>query len=352
MLVKRAMRVGVVYWQQSDELAVRISGALEYLGYEAIDFLSTAKLPRELDAVFAYGPFGSLAPLANQLSEIPPAHRPPFAFLMTEQLPNPDLPEWLRYGFGRLRSQAERVAFRRQADGTWQITPWLRWLTTRAYRFRYYGDLYWLQRQGILSVLAVSSLWVADFLRARGFNPIVPPPSYYPDWGADLKLERDIPVVWLGKIATARRGRLLKRVRAELKQRGVEILMIDGIENPYVFGKERTILLNRTKVVLNLLREKWDDNSLRFTLATYNGALIITEPTLPHTPFLPGVHLVEVPIEQIADTICYYLSHEEARRQIVNQAYQLLTQDSTIGKGFAEILEQVELARRRTISEM
>ena len=172
----------------------------------------------------------------------------------------------------------------------------------------------------------------------------MPPPSYRHDWGADLKLERDVPVLWIGKIATARRKRLLKRLRADLQEHGVEILMIDGVENPYVFGEERTVLLNRTKIVVNLLRERWDDNSMRYRLAAQNRALIVTEPTLPHTPFLPGLHLVETPIEQMAETICHYLSHEEERQRIVGRAYQLITKNS-IEEVIAQILEQTVMVR-------
>jgi len=200
-------------------------------------------------------------------------------------------------------------------------------------------------------VLAITSRWTADFLRARGFDPIVAYLGSHPDWGADLKLERDIPVLWLGKIAADRRRHLLKRIRAELRSRGVEILMIDGVENPYVFGEERTALLNRTKIVLNLLRERWDDNSLRYYLAAPNRALIVTEPTLPHTPFLHGVHLIEAPIEQMADTICYYLSHDEDRRRIVDQAYQLVTTELTMKRAVGRIIEQVAIVRQNRMPE-
>ena len=343
------LRMGVVYWQQDDGIASGISHTLEHLGCEVINFPYDARLPSDLDVIFARGPFGSLVPLANQLLACPLSRRPSFVLWMTEQLPNPDLPEWVRYGVGLLRSRAERLAFRQRTQGEWRPSPRLHWLTAKAHRFRYYGDLYWLHRQGILSVLVVGSSWTADFVRARGFDPIVPPPSSPRDWGADLKLERDIPVLWIGKIATTRRQRLLKRLRAELRERGVEILMIDGLENPYVFGEGRTILLNRTKIVVNLLREKWDDNSMRYRLAAPNRALIVTEPTLPHTPFLPGVHLVEAPIEQMADTICYYLSHEEDRQRIVDRAYQLITESSR-EEVVAQILDQAMIVRQNAMS--
>lgn len=348
-----SLRVGVVHWHKDDggsSIESLLSRTLEELGCETIAFFHSARLPRDLDVVLVCGPFGSLVPLANQLLACPPSRRPLLVLWMTEQLPNPNLPDWVQYVVGSIRSWAERLAFRQRSQGEWQLDPRLRWLTSKAHRFRYYGDLYWLQRQGVLSVLVVASQWTAEFLRARGFDPITAFDGSHPDWGADLELERDIPVLWIGKPGTKRRHRLLRRIRAELRERGVEMLMIDGIEHPYVFGEERTILLNRTKIVVNLLRAKWDDNSMRYVLAAPNRALIVTEPTLPHTPFSPGVHLIETPIEQIADTICYYLSHEEERQRIVDQAYQLVTTDLTMAKAVSQTLERVALIRQNAMS--
>ncbi|HID63395.1 MAG TPA: hypothetical protein EYP49_11745 [Anaerolineae bacterium] len=346
MMTKSSLRVGVADWRRDEEFGSRISSALGDLGCEVIHFLYNDRLPGGLDVVLSYGPWGSLVPLANQLLACPPSQRPLFALWMTEQLSNPAIPEWVHYLVSVIRSRAERVAFREQAPGEWLLNPRLRWLTTKALRFRYYGDLHWLCRQGVLSVLAVGSKWIATFLRERGFDPIVAYIGSHPDSGADLGLERDVPVLWIGKLATERRTRLLKRIRAELLERGVKLLMIDGVENPYVFGEERTILLNRTKIVLSVLRAEWDNHSMRYFLAAPNRAMIITEPTLPHTPFLPGVHLVEAPIEQMADTICHYLAHEEERQLIAEQAYRLATRDLTMEKAVGQILEQIVAVRQ------
>jgi hypothetical protein len=152
--------------------------------------------------------------------------------------------------------------------------------------------------------------------------------------------------LWLGKTGSTRRARLLKQIRSELKERGVDMMVIDGVENPYVFGEQRTVLLNRTKIMLNVLREKWDDNSMRFILAAPCRTLIVTEPTLRHSPFLPGVHLVEAPLPQLADMICHYLTHEEERLQITDRAYQLVTQESGLDK-MRMILERVCAMRRK-----
>jgi hypothetical protein len=345
MMSTSGLHVGVVFWKEGDGLALSISGTLEQLGCVVTNFVYDGRLPEEIDVILAYGPLNSLVPLTNQLLSCPASKRPPFALWLTEQLPNPALPEWIRYSLGVMRSQAERLAFREHAQGEWQLDQRLQWLVVKGHRLRYYGDLHTLYRLGILSVLAVGSQWIADFLQVRGLNPITAFIGSNPDWWADLGLERDIPVLWIGKTGTVRRKRFLERVRVDLMDRGLDVLMIDGVENPYVFGEDRTILLNRTKIVLNILRTKWDNHSLRYFLAAPNRAMVVTEPTLPHTPFLPGEHLVEAPVERLADTICHYLVHEEERRQIADQAYQLVRTDLTMRNSVARILEQVSSAK-------
>lgn len=344
-----SLTVGVVSWTEDDGIAWLLADTLKALGHETVDFLHSAPLPSNLDIVFAYGPFESLVPLANQLLAYPPTERPPLILWMTEQLPNPDLPEWFRYSMGLFRSKVERWAFREASYGTWQIDSRWRWLTAKGHRFRYYGDLYWLQQSGALSLLVVSSGLTAGYLQSRGFEPMLTYLGYHPDWGADLGLERDIPVLWIGKTGSARRGRLLEQIRAALRERGIDLLKVDGVEHPYVFGQERTILLNRAKIVLNLLRADWDDNSMRYCLAAPNKALVVTEPALPHSPFIPGEHIVEAPPEKIVDTICYYLSNEAERGRIVEQAYELATTQLDMKKGITGILERVSCLRQNSL---
>jgi hypothetical protein len=346
MMNYSTLRVGVLYWEKGDGIASRIANTLQDVGCgETVRFFHEERLPKDLDIVLAHGPLGSMVPLANQLLSYPPSQRPALALWMTEQLPAYELPEWLRYTVGAIRSRAERLAFHKNAQGEWQLNPYLRLLTMKMFRFRYYGDLFWLSRDGVLSVLATTSKWIAEFLKARGFDPVVAYIGFHPDWGENLELERDIPVLWLARIRTNRQRRILNRIRADLRARGVEILVIDGIENPPVFGEERKVILNRTKVVLNILRKKSDNNAVRFCLAAPNHALVVTEPTLPHTPFKPGVHLVEAEIERMADTICYYLTHEEERKRITEQACQFVTTELTMRKGVVRILEKAVAVR-------
>ncbi|MSP13208.1 MAG: glycosyltransferase family 1 protein [Chloroflexi bacterium] len=338
-MLRYSLQVGIVKWEKDDGIAGPISLVAGEMGHHVIEFLASDKLPAGLDIILAYGSYRSWVPLINQLLAYPAAQRPVFILWLWEELPNPDLPDWLLYCAGTARSLLERGAYHRRENGAWVLKSRLDWLTSKASRLRYYGDLHWLRRAGLLSVLAVCSPWTGQYLRERGFNPFVTYLGAAAEWGGDLALVRDIPVLWIGKTGSNRRGRLLRQIRAELRRRGIEIFMVDGIEHPYVFGAERTALLNRTKVILNLLRQPWDDNSLRFYLAALNRALIVTEPTLPHTQFVPDQHLVETPIAKMADTICYYLSHEEANRRIVDKAYEMVTTEWTLSKVVELILK-------------
>jgi hypothetical protein len=331
-------RVAVIHPIVGDEIAARHAARLEAAGAEVLPSGYMDPLPQPLDAVFVYGPFGSLAPLIRQLDEIGPAERPAFVLIQGEQLPNPDIPDFLLNILGDLRSALELRAYIRNSDGSWQPRPGWGRLTPRALRLRYFGDLRRLQRAGRLDGLMTWSRWTAGYLKDRGYSCSPLPPLYNPAWGADLGLERDIPVLWLGKIGTRRRARLLKQVRAGLQARGIEMMVIDGVENPYIFGVARTRLLNRTRIMLNLLREKWDNNSLRFILAAHNGALVVGEPVLPHTAFEPDEHMVVAPVAELAERIAYYLEHEAERARIAGQALDMLKSTSGPGDLIVDII--------------
>lgn len=335
------MQIGLAFYKTQDHLAVSISDILSKLGHEVIAFEYSETIPQGLDVIFTYGPFGSLAPLGKQLIALPKDKRPFFILWMTEQLANPMIPEWFHYPFSIIRSKIEQYSYKKERNGSWALKPRMRWGTKHAHRFRYYGDLHWLQKAGVLSVLAVGSQWIAEFLRKRGIDAMVAYVGVHPDWYADLEIERDIQVLWLGSIGTDRRGKILEQVRADLEARGIEIYIVDGVANPYVYGDKRTALLNRSKITLNLLRTKWDNHSIRFFLAAPNRCLVISEPTYPHIPLTPGEHYVEAPADELALTIRYYLENEAEQQRIADQAYQFVTTELTMENSLVSILSQI-----------
>jgi hypothetical protein len=168
---------------------------------------------------------------------------------------------------------------------------------------------------------------------------VAPFGSHQP-WYGDLGLERDIDVLWMGKRATRRRSQALDRLREELHAKGVNLYVVDGEERPFVYNEERTELLNRTKITLNLLRTWYDENSLRIAMAAPNRSMVVSEPLLPHVPqYKPGEHYIAAPVEKLAETICHYLEHSQERQQIVEDAYQLSTTELTWRRSMQIIME-------------
>jgi hypothetical protein len=131
-------------------------------------------------------------------------------------------------------------------------------------------------------------------------------------------------------------------VRSELESYGVRMHFADGKENPFIFGDERIFYLNRSKITLNITRTWYDDNFSRFALAAPNRSLIVSEPVLPHCPsFIAGTHYVSAPVEKLAETIRYYLDHEEERLRIVENAYHLVTTKLVFRESIKSIMDAV-----------
>ena len=336
------IRIGIAEWQEGDAIASEGEKLLRALGREPVLFSAQRPPPPGLDAVFVTGPFGSMTPLGKYLESLGSGERPRLVWFITEQLPDPQLPRRSIILLGRLRSAVERAAYRRSEDGGWRLRTGWSGLTRYGHRFRYAGDAEWLREAGLLDLLVTGSPWRAEQLRGLGHDPlVVPSPSYYPGWGADLGLDRDIPVLWIGKTGSRRRLRLLDRLEADLERRGIPLLRIDGIEQPYVFGEARTRLLNRTKIVVNLLRARWDNNAMRYALAAQNGALLVSEPALPHTGFIPGKHFIEVPVGQMADRIASLLDDEVQRREIADRALAEIRKASKLDV-YARVCSELE----------
>jgi hypothetical protein len=277
----------------------------------------------------------------QRIAEGLPENRPITAHWNTEGYPDLRIPAALMWALGLSRSRLDRWQYSRSA--------WLRNLAgstplsaidSQASRFRRLGDYEYAYRKGWLDILADSSTIYARLNENRGI------PTLYIPWGptasvyADLGLARDIDVLWMGKRGTRRRSRFLDQVREELRFYGVEIYIADNEEHPFIFGETRTRFLNRAKVTLNLTRTWYDDTFSRFAYTAPNRSLIVSEPILPHCPeFEAGVHYVSAPVNRLAQTIVHYLTHEDERRVIVENAYHLVTTKLAFRNGIAQLMD-------------
>lgn len=343
------MNVAILVWNENGALSKIHTRTLKEAGHQVTPFRVDEPIPSRVDAVFVDGPYGSLVPLTNQLLALPVEKRPFFLLWMSEQFWNPRIPIWLGRPLSQTRTALERRFYRR-ANGVWRHDPRAQPLLNKATRFRYFGDALWLQSSGLRTALFVKSDWTKQFLLERGVTARVAYNGYTPAWGHPLGQKRDIDVLWLGSAGSLRRERLLKALYRELRERGIQMMVVDGKEHPPVHGTARTTLLNRTKIVLNLLRQPWDSNYLRYLLAMSNGAMVVGEPTYAHAPFQPGSHLVTAPIDQLADQIAFYCRHETERAAIAQQAFSFITTRFTLQQSFCKMLAHIEQHQRREVA--
>ena len=172
------------------------------------------------------------------------------------------------------------------------------------------------------------------FLGSRGYSVTFVPVGYHVDWGRDLGLERDIDVLFLGRADNGSRQRLLVRVTRELGERGIELVRVEG----GCFGEERTRLLNRSRIVFDIPRLSWEMPLMRFLMSMSCGALVVSSWTGDPSPFEAG-HLVQGREEKLAETIAWYLNHEDERRRIADAAAGFVTERLTLEQSLSTILE-------------
>ncbi len=292
------------------------------------------------DLVLGYGPYtldeGSILPVAKQLLDLPPAHRPLFAWWLTEGIPDPRFPDWFVNGASRLRLKADRLL---EISLPSSRSRW-RQFAFKGHRLRIFGQLKWVKEQGLLDVLAVTSSSRAEYLRQRGLDPIVVPVGYDPVYGDDMNLDREIEVAFLGNTSAPRRRQLLPDLFDEFAKQGIQVLVENNI-----YEEDRTEFLNRSRILVNVLRAPQDFVGQRFMLAAANKALVISEPLNDHSPFIPGQHLVMAPLDEIPEVARFYLANENKRQEIVDRAYRFVTEELTIANMVGRILAQARLVQ-------
>lgn len=331
---KKFERVAISYeaTEFGGDFGMSFAAGLQANACEVVWTKRNEPFPTGIDLLLAYGPFtrqSSMLPTARRLAALPRAARPRLAWWLTEGIPDPRLPTPFVHALARARLQLdERLSTPLQKNKS------MRWLTA-GHRLRVFGELCWLRDHQVLDVLAVTSASRARYLNARGFNAIVVPLGYAAaSYGKSLNLTRDIDVGFLGNLRAPRRAKILERVVNELNERGISVTVQNDL-----YGEQRTEFLNRTRVLLNILRAPQDFVGQRFLLAGANKTLIVSEPMADSAPFENGKHLVVAPIPQLAERVAYYLQNENARAALAENAYQLTTHELAIEKMVARILQ-------------
>ena len=315
--------IGVVCAEASDGIALPVLDAFQAMGYEAFGLvLDTQWQHRNVTELVVPGPTYALNRLFAQL---PRSLRewPGIRVWLTEQTPDPAIPPWrLRAWTSSLdRVHALELRIWRHYGRHRQWGALQRRLH-RAQRLRLASQLHWLHRIGRLHRLATMTPSHADYYRDRfGLPADCVPYGFTSTWGRDLGMVRDIDVLFLGSTRDARRGPIIARLRADLAQRDIRLRVHDGSpKGPCVFGEERTLLINRTKLFLNIMRQPWDDLVFRMLLAAPNGATVISEPVVDRVPFAPSTHFASAPLDALPDAILRWLADRAGREELASAA--------------------------------
>jgi hypothetical protein len=339
-VVKKETRVpqtvAIVKWSSNDGIAEAIRDELVAQNYQTLYFRFDEPIPSNADVVLTFAPYGEFLQIPRQLARLPRAQRPTFVHWSTENPPNPRLPWVLNRTLALGRSRLEQNPLLFSA------------LHNRMIRYRIMGDYLYAHAQGVLDVFVESSMVFADWYNSHEVPTMFAPWGSVKKWYADLGLERDIDVLWMGQRRTPRRSNLIEQIRSALNAEGYRMYVADGAERPFLYGKQRTELLNRTKITLSLLAAAPYDNIFhyRFRLAAPNRSLLLTEQELPHCPvYQEGIHYVEAHADALIETILHYLKDVNARTQITEQAYILATEQMTLAHSVESIMAAVAKAR-------
>ncbi len=160
----------------------------------------------------------------------------------------------------------------------------------------------------------------ADSLAAYGITAGALPVCALPGYGRALGPgKRDLDVLFIGRV-NSRRKSLLPGLKAALEARGRSVRIEDDCR-----GEERTKLLNRTRIVINIHKFPWDFPGMRLLMAGLCGALVVSEPAPDMRPFSPGIDFAPTPLDRMVETVLHYLDHEDERLHMVSNARKLMT---------------------------
>jgi hypothetical protein len=177
-----------------------------------------------------------------------------------------------------------------------------------------------------------------EFLAEKGITSHFVPFGYDPSYGRDLQLARDIDVLFLGTSDDARHRQAVRY----LKGKGVNLLAKGSWTDPWLWGDERTKLINRAKIFLGLQRRPGELSGIRMLLGMANKALVIAEPIYNPGPYVPGKHYIEATLERMPEVIDHYLRDDYERARVTDEAYRFATEELTMDRSVARMAELME----------
>ncbi len=307
----------MVVLTRDDGAAAWVSGALEKLEVDT-GLAAGGRFPGPDEILLVWGNAAWYRRRMKALTRIPRASRPFVIVWHSEPLPLPPAS-----GFPQQRlhlRELAKIALRdERATDPWTNLRLLRWLATH----------------GLPDLLVVTSHGAAETAALHALRAHVVPVGYDPVFGEALEVERDIDVLFLGALDVPRRRQALRALRRQ----GLTVDACGSWHDPRFWGAERTELLNRTRILLNIQRTPGQYSGFRLLLGMANGALVLSEPIYRPEPFIDGVHFVSGSLDEIPALAARYVGDEPARLRVAEEGRAFVTSSLTLGQSLASILE-------------
>lgn len=229
---------------------------------------------------------------------------------------------------------------------TWRCRREMRNIDARSWRNFEWRDLQFLMREadwirdhahpdrGWIDHVACSIPTRLDYLQRHGIAARFVPVGYHPIWGDDLNVKRDIDVLFIGVVKCGDRRRFVPHIMRQLRGRGFTVHVVN--ENCY--GRQRTALLNRSRIVLNMVKFPWEFAGMRLLMAIGCRTLVVSNTCSVTRPYQSGLHFVSAEIDDMVDVSDYYLRHEAERREFTQRAFDAVSRDLTMEQTAEQLL--------------
>lgn len=256
----------------------------------------------------------------------------------TEQTPSHHWPKWFLEGMAHVTRRAAQLSFSHPVRDVAMARSWL----LKGTRVRLLGEMCYLHTRGILKLMSVFTLSNKRFFDAFGLPTSVVPMGFDQRFGRFMNIHRDIDVVFIGSTKDSRRSRIITDLKSKLDYVGINFVIKYGSpKRGHVFGEQRVALLNRTKIMLNIMRQPWDDPVFRILLAAPNGAFVLSEKVEDAGPFVPTEHFAMTDLTNMVEAIRYYLDHNAERQVIADCAREFVTCELTMTNMVGKLLEEL-----------